>query len=381
MPPISLLIKPASSGCNLRCRYCFYHSLAEGRQTGNYGMMREELLEEIVKKALAFADQACTFAFQGGEPTLTGIDFYRKLIEFEKKYNVKNVQVNNAIQTNGLLIDDVWADFLSGNRFLTGISLDGPKDLHDANRIDFSGKGSYKKVMEAIALLDKYRADYNILFVVSGYTARHAAKIYEFFKRHRFRYLQFIPCLDPLDGQPGGSEYSLRPGKFTYFLKTLFDLWYEDIMKGNTVSIRYFDNLAGMLMGVAPEACGMSGECKCQFVIEADGGVYPCDFYVTDKWRLGNISDSDFDDFKQFANSAALREFIEMSKYVDPACEGCGWRALCRGGCRRNREPFAGGKPVLNYYCPSYREFFEYACDRLRKAAGLLANSPQMPGH
>ena len=135
MPPISLLIKPASSSCNLRCKYCFYHSIAGQRQTECFGMMGVDLLEEITRKTLEYADNACTFAFQGGEPTLAGLDFYRKLIEFERKYNTKKVLVINAIQTNGIIIDENWAEFFAKQNFLVGISLDGPKDIHDYNRV------------------------------------------------------------------------------------------------------------------------------------------------------------------------------------------------------------------------------------------------------
>lgn len=182
MPPISLLIKPASSNCNLSCNYCFYHDIAENRTIANYGMMDIGLLEKVVQKALEYADHVCTFAFQGGEPTLIGLEFYKKLIEFEKKYNKKKVQINNAIQTNGLRIDEDWARFLAENRFLVGISLDGPKDIHDANRVDAKEGGSFNRVMNTIGFFDKYKVEYNVLCVVNGYVARHANKIYNFFK-------------------------------------------------------------------------------------------------------------------------------------------------------------------------------------------------------
>ncbi len=199
MPPICLLIKPASGNCNMKCTYCFYHSLAEARQIRSYGMMDGETLELLVRKALEYADGACTFSFQGGEPTLAGLDFYRKLMALEKKYNIKGVQINNSIQTNGVLINAEWAEFLAANRFLTGISLDGPKDIHDACRTGQGGRGSFTGVMEAAAQMDRYKAEYNILCVVTSFTARHINKIYNFYKKHGFRYLQFIPCLDPLE--------------------------------------------------------------------------------------------------------------------------------------------------------------------------------------
>lgn len=370
MPPVSLLIKPASSLCNIRCKYCFYHSIAENRQTESYGIMTVDLLEIMVKKALEYADHACTFAFQGGEPTLAGLDFFKKLIELEKKYNTKKVQINNALQTNGIVIDEEWAKFLHENNFLVGLSLDGPKDIHDANRVDARDTGTFNKVMHTVELFNKYKVEYNILFVVNGYVARHASKIYNFFKKHNFRYLQFIPCLDALHEQPGENEFSLKPERFTYFLKSLFDLWYEDIVKGDMISIRYFDNLVGMFMGYRPEACGMTGICQCQFVVEADGGVYPCDFYVIDQWHLGNIQDKSLEELRSSENG---QKFIEDSKHVDPKCRECKWLNLCRGGCRRSREPFVEGKPALNYYCPSYMEFFEYAAPKMQKIATMLS--------
>lgn len=370
MPPVSLLIKPASSNCNLRCKYCFYHSIAENRDTKSYGIMDIDTLEILVEKALEYADMACTFAFQGGEPTLAGLEFFEKLIEFQSKYNKKGVKIHNTIQTNGMVIDDRWAQYLHDNNFLVGLSLDGTKDLHDLNRVDPSNKGTFNTIMKTVDLFNKYKVEYNILFVVNSALARHASKVYNFFKKNDFKYIQFIPCLDPLEEEPGGYPYSLTPDRFTTFLKTLFDAWYDDIKKGDMVSIRYFDNLVGMVMGYPPENCGMSGLCQCQFVVEADGGVYPCDFYVIDRWYLGNLREKGLDEIRE---SGVAKEFVEVSTYIDPKCRECKWLNICRGGCRRNREPFIDGKPALNYFCPSYMEFFEYATPRLYELARMFS--------
>ena len=370
MPPVSILIKPASSMCNLKCKYCFYHSIADSRTVKSYGIMNDETMEQLIKKALEYADNACTFAFQGGEPTLAGLLYYRKFIDLAKKYNVKKVKINYAIQTNGIVINEEWARFLADNNFLTGISLDGFKDIHDSSRPDAGGKGSFTRVIEAIDLFNRFHVEYNILCVVNSYTARHVNKVYNFFKKNNFKYLQFIPCLDPLDEKPGGHEFSLTPERYTYFLKNLFDEWYKDIVKGNMISIRYFDNLVGMSMGYPPESCGMSGICTAYFVVEADGGIYPCDFYVLDEWYLGNVRDVDLKDLQ---NSDKSNKFVEISKHIDPACRTCSFYSLCRGGCRRSREPFVDGSPALNYYCSSYKAFFEYAGSRLKEIAFMFS--------
>lgn len=332
--------------------------------------MSLKTLEIIVEKALTYSDYECTFMFQGGEPTLVGLEFYEKLIEFQNKYNNKNIKVYNAIQTNGININEQWAMFFHEHNFLVGISLDGPKEIHDRNRMNLAEKSTFNQVMKAIGLLDKYQVEYNILSVISGYAAKHAQKIYSFFKRQNFKYLQFIPCLDPLDEVPGTLDHSLTPENYTIFLKESFDQWYRDIMKGEIISIRYFDNLLAVLLGHSPEACGMSGKCSCQFVTEANGNIYPCDFYVTDNWYLGNIAKHDFEEIKNSQNS---KKFIEESYNIGKECRDCKWFNLCRGGCKRYKEPMVDNQPSENYFCTSYKEFFDYAYDRLYKIASMIS--------
>lgn len=352
--------------CNLKCKYCFYHSEASQREIASYGLMSVELLEKLVIKAFDHAEGFCTFSFQGGEPTLVGLDFYKKLIEIQKKYNKKGIQVHNALQTNGMIIDEEWARFLADNKFLVGLSLDGPNEIHDMLRVDAKGDGSFKMVMNTARLFDKYGVEYNILTVVNSAVARHPNKIYSFFKKNGFRYQQYIQCLDPLGEKPGGHKYSLTPERYASFLKGIFDLWYKDLIEDNYHSIRNFDNYVSMAAGYPPESCGMSGVCTCYFVVESDGGVYPCDFYVLDEWKLGNINETTFAELHKTENA---ERFVETSKYIHGNCKECKWFSLCRGGCRRTREPFADGRPDLNYYCRSYKEFFEYAGERITQLA------------
>lgn len=366
LPPINLLMKPASGMCNLRCRYCFYHDISQNRQIDSYGLMSTKNLEIVVKKALAYADHQCIFSFQGGEPTLVGLDFYFKLIELQKMYNHKKVKIFNTIQTNGYIVDDQWARYFAENNFLVGVSLDGIKEINDFYRVDKKGKGTYFAIMKCIQLLKKHQVKFNILTVITAQGAKKIEKIYNFYKKNSLKYLQFISCLDPLGEIRGQHSYSLTPDLKAYFLKRLFDLWYKDLMDGDFVYIRYFDNLIGILKGYTPESCGMVGHCTAQTVVEADTGIYPCDFYVLDDYRLGSL---DTDSFEEIEQARKLSGFIQASMAIDDKCKRCPYRKLCRGGCRRDREPMIGNKLSLNYYCSSYFEFFDYAIERLTNIA------------
>lgn len=362
MPPVNLLIKPASSMCNLKCRYCFYYDIAEKRQQASYGRMSLETLEEILRKTLEYAEGECTIAYQGGEPTLAGLDFFRRSMELQNKHNKKGIKIHNALQTNGYGLNEEWAEFFSRNHFLVGVSLDGIWKTHDAFRLDPQGKDTFKQVMETIRIFQKYRVEFNILTVVHAYTAKNIREIYSFYKAKKLRYLQFIPCLDPLGEEPGKREYSLSPKVYGAFLCKLFDLWYEDFLKGEEMHVEQFENYIEMLMGYAPASCGISGVCSFQHVVEADGEVYPCDFYVTDAYRLGNLTECSFEQIQARRKEI---QFIEESLDVGSACLACDYYRLCRGGCKRNREPRKEGKLGTNYLCDAYKIFFSYAAERL----------------
>ncbi|MHC1681944.1 MAG: anaerobic sulfatase maturase [Clostridiaceae bacterium] len=367
MPPVSVLIKPASSGCNLRCKYCFYHSISECRTIKNYGIMDDETLTNLVKNILEYSDGYCTFAFQGGEPTLAGLEFFQKLVELQKQFNYKRVKIENTIQTNGTLIDEKWVKFFCENDFLVGISLDGPKDINDGARVDINGKSTFNKVINAINLLNKYKVHYNVLSVVTSYSARRISKVYSFYKKLGVEFLQFIPCLDEYKSNP--SFYSLDNKRYGEFLKTLFDLWYEDFIRGEKIDIRYFSNLIQMAAGYKPEACGMSGMCQCYFVVEADGGVYPCDFYVTDQYKLGNLNNKNFN---QLLVTEKAKKFVECSLEIHDKCKNCKFFKLCRGGCRRWREDSLGQQMSLNRLCEAYEDFFDHTYERIYKLSLLL---------
>jgi len=369
MPPLHLLIKPASGLCNLRCKYCFYHDVTHKRETESYGIMTLETLETVIEKALDYAQGSCTIAFQGGEPTLAGLDFFKAAVELVKKHNKKHLKIEHAIQTNGFALDESWAKFFTENHFLVGLSVDGTKETHDRYRVDPAGKGTYNRVLRTARMFDKYGVQYNILTVVNAQTARHISGIYNQYKKLGFSYLQFIPCLDPLGEKAGSRDYSLTPKDYGQFMMQLFDLWYRDVCLGQGISIRTFDNYIGMLLGQPPESCGMSGVCGVQNVVEADGSVYPCDFYVLDEYRLGSLMQDDF-----AAIDARRREmrYIESSANFDEKCRACRYFPICRGGCRRMREPMAGYELPMNIYCESYKMFFDHALEPMQRLAVSL---------
>ncbi|MDD6504179.1 MAG: anaerobic sulfatase maturase [Lachnospiraceae bacterium] len=367
MPAASILIKPTSANCNMDCKYCFYKCLSSNREEYSKGFMTEDTLEQLVIRAFEYADGAVTFAFQGGEPTLAGIPFFRKAVELQKKYNQKGILVENTIQTNGLLIDEEWAEFLAENHFLVGLSLDGPRKMHDAARLDVKGEGTFERLMRTVSILKQYRVDFNILTVVTNETAVNASALYKFYQRNHFSYVQLIPCMDESgrnESNGGNSNpYAVTPEAYGNFLCHFFDLWYEDFKRGEIMDVRMFSNLAQMTVGYPPEECGMSGCCNCYFVVEGDGSVYPCDFYCMDEWKLGTVAES----FSDLMKVERAEKFVEDSRFVSEECRTCSYVSLCRGGCRRWREPFTDGKPGLNYLCPAYRIFFPHVWERLQR--------------
>jgi len=369
MPPLQLLIKPASGMCNLRCRYCFYYDVTQNREQESYGLMSRETLENLVRKSLEYGEKSCGFAFQGGEPTLAGLDFYRELVEFVEKYNKKNLPISYSIQTNGYGLGEEWAEFFARNQFLVGISLDGVKATHDSQRLTPRGEGSFAGVMKTIELFNKNKVEYNILTVVNAKTAAKIRRIYEFYKKNNFHYQQYIACLDPLTEEPGSRDYSLTPEAYGQFLIDLFDLWYLDLQQGTQPYIRQFENAVGILAGYAPESCEQRGVCSVQHVVEADGSVYPCDFYVLDPFRLGNLNEDSFEEIDQ---SPAGEAFVKASLDRTEKCRACPYFYVCRGGCRRHRALGDGAVMGDNYFCKSYQMFYDAVLPRMEQIGAML---------
>lgn len=373
MPAASILIKPSSSNCNIDCKYCFYKCLSSNREMYSLGFMSETILEKLIKNAIDYADEYLTFAFQGGEPTLIGIDFYKKAIELQKKYlkaSGKRLVIENTLQTNGVLIDSEWAGFFRDNNFLIGISLDGPRKLHDRARVDVNGNGTFESIMKTISLFKQYEVSFNILSVITEETTKRASALYQFYKRNGFEYIQLIPCMDEVNRNAAdkANPYAVKPESYGEFLSGIFDLWYEDFRNGQIMDIRMFSNLAQMAVGYPAEECGMNGCCNCYFVVEGDGSVYPCDFYCMDAYRLGDIGTP----FKLLYESDKAKQFMSAANDVQAECKSCEYYKLCRGGCRRWRERGETSMLGINYLCPGYKKFFAHTQDRIYRLGNTI---------
>ncbi len=357
--PISVMLKPASSNCNLDCSYCFYHSLASERNEFSKGMMTTQTAHRVIDSAFDFAQGSDVyFTFQGGEPLLCPLEFFEDFVSYAKDNNSQNSQIHYCLQTNGTLITKEHAQFFYSNGFLVGVSLDGDRETN-YYRVYYDGKESFDDVVKGIELLKEYKVTFNVLSVLTKNTALNFRQAYRFFKENNLRYLQFIPALRPLKSEYDENMF-MSCEDYAYFLKRGFNIYYNDCLRGDYVSIRSFDNYVSLAKNGRAEQCGMNGTCSTQFVVEGDGSVYPCDFYCTDEWYLANISDTSF---KEMYNMPKTVEFLKDSFKLDEACKSCDYFYLCRGGgCKRNRQD--------KNYCDAYKEFFsssEYKIMNLKK--------------
>ena len=374
MPSASILIKPASSDCTISCRYCFFREIAQRREAPRARRMSDDVLESLVREALEYADGHVSFTWQGGEPMLAGLGFFRCAVALQRRLNAAGIRVENAIQTNGLLVDDEWAGFFADEGFLVGLSIDGPREIHDAGRVDHGGEGTFGRVASSARTLVAHGVDVNVLSVVTAQAAGHPDEVYGFLRSEGFSYLQFIPCMSEAPGH--ADVCAVEPEAYGHFLARVFDLWYAGYVAGADVDVRQFSNWAQMAAGLPPEECGMCGHCTTYFAVEADGSVYPCDFYMTDEWRLGSVSDG----FATLYGGEPSQAFMARFLPVPSECRECRWYPLCRCGCFRWRDTARTGAPVsgdvpslgVNYLCEGYQISFEHCFERLCRLGSLM---------
>lgn len=351
MRKMTALVKPASSMCNLKCSYCFYCDEAGSRSGGKASVMSDETAENLIKRVLDFCGEnsEISFMFQGGEPLLAGIDYFRSFIDKANELRDNGTVIRYSLQTNGTLIDEDFCSLFKENGFLIGVSIDGDEETHDLNRC-----GSFEKVMNGVELLRKNGVDFNILSVITAQT--DAAKLFDFYKANGFRDVQPIYCLDPLSGEKSG--FSLDAKGFARFQKRFFNRWFDEISKGERFFVRDFDNLLSLMTNGYAEQCGATGRCNAQLVVEADGTCYPCDFYCLDEFECPNINSSSIDDILR---SEALRKFMEFDEPKNKLCAACPVQRLCGGGCKRYRSLYN----QLSGYCPRM-DFIMHAVEKLR---------------
>lgn len=351
------MLKPASSLCNLRCGYCFYHSLADMREAPSHGMMSPDTLKTALEKAFSYADgKPVSLTFQGGEPLLAGKEFFLTAEELIRTLNVRRSPVDVGVQTNGTLLDDEWCRLFSRAGWLVGLSLDGDREANSF-RVDAEGGETFDRVVAAAKLLQKHRVEFNVLAVLTRPSAERIERVYSFFRRSKFRHLQFIPVLLPLRSEDKSrcSEWALTPEAYLNFLKKAFSLYMKDMIDGRYTSVRQFDNFVRLANFGRAEQCGMSGGCSLQFVVEGDGSVYPCDFYCLDEHLIGNVRRDSFEDMEP----AALR-FAEDPAALPEKCSDCKYLRLCHGGgCKRERMDLDK--------CEVYKEFFDYALPHMKR--------------
>lgn len=362
--PLScLLIKPAGSECNLRCAYCFSNT-GDAPPPDAGHRMSLATLDLIMRQALGNGRSPVSFIWQGGEPTVMGIDFYRKAVELHRRY-AGDRQVVHSLQTNGLLIDDTWCAFLRENAFLVGLSLDGPEHVHDRYRRAYSGEGSWRRVSRAAGRLLEAGVLVNAMSCVTAYSAPRVHEVYAFLKATGFTYMQFIPVIER-DRSGRAASFSVSPEQYGAFLCDLCDLWLADFKEGNpTTSVRLFDTLFFMLRGQPAPECGFMKTCGAYLAIGPAGDAYPCDFFVSAAHRLGNVREASLE---ALLHSDRQRLFGQAKARLDPECLRCEWLRLCRGGCLKDRRNNPEGFRK-NYFCGSMRQFLAHAVPVLKALA------------
>ncbi len=307
-----------------------------------------------------------TVAWQGGEPTLMGLPFFERAVELQARFG-RGKTVGNGLQTNGLLLDREWAAFLRRYKFLVGLSLDGPEEIHDRYRRLAGGQPTWKRTVDAARMLLDEGVEVNALTVVNDLTAGRAREIYEFHKSIGLVHMQFIPCVEADPGDPSKAAPFAASGEaFGRFLAEAFDLWLGDFRDGEpTTFVRFFDSIFYRYVDRQPPECDLAESCGTYLVVEHNGDVFACDFFVEPEWKLGNVMQGKL---VHMLNSARQRGFGARKADLPEDCRRCAWLALCRGGCPKDRlrDPSDRG---LNHFCAGFKIFFEHADARLRSLA------------
>jgi uncharacterized protein len=379
-PAFHVMLKPCGPVCNLGCSYCYYLSKERLYPDGHF-CMTDGLLETFTRQYIeAQHVPEVTFGWQGGEPTLVGLDFFRLAVELQQKVRRPGTVVRNAVQTNGTLLNDEWCRFFREHGFLVGLSLDGPRELHDAYRVDKRGQPTFDRVMAGLALLKKHGVEFNVLTTVHAANAGHPLDVYRFLRDEvGARFIQFIPIVqrDNETGFQEGervTERSVTGRQYGDFLIAVFDEWVRrDVGR---VFVQIFDVALATWMGQRPGLCVFEETCGTALVLEHNGDLYACDHFVEPRCRLGNVLETPL---VELVGSEQQRRFgLAKRDGLPRACRECAVRFVCHGGCPKNRVARTpDGEPGLNYLCEGYRAFFAHVDRPMRMMrAELRAGRP-----
>ena len=371
MKPFSLLIKPASADCNLRCQYCFYIGHLENQISTP--RMSYDTLEAMIKSFMSTnQDNQFYFGWQGGEPTIMGLEFFQKAIELQIKYAPPGSSISNGLQTNGTLISEKFAKFLGKYKFLLGVSLDGPKELHDYYRKTVKQKPTFDLVIKGIGMLKKFNVEFNILSLVNNITVKKAKEIYNFLKDNQFFFHQYIPCVE-FDDKGRLRPYSITGKEWGYFLTELFNEWIKEDTR--RISIRLFDSILEYLIFGNYNVCHMQDSCIQYFVVEYDGGVYPCDFFVQDDLLLGNVNNNTWE---EIYNSKIYHQFGAEKSRWNEVCNLCPYLSLCHGDCQKMRYGAPRTSNQLSALCDGWKIFYTKTLPRFKVIAEEFKKENQL---
>ncbi len=382
------MAKPSGAVCNMDCTYCFYLEKEKlYPRAGKKWRMDDAALELYVSQYIEAQDvPQVNFAWQGGEPTLMGVGFYRRAVQLQNRY-ANGKTITNAFQTNGMLLDDEWGEFLAENHFLVGISIDGPRALHDRYRVDRGGKPTFDRVMAGLDILKQHEVEFNTLTALNSNNADHPLEVYRFLKGAGSRFMQFIPIVEriapdvPEDqlkligpkyvGDASVTEWSVGPTQYGDFLCAVFDTWVRHDV--GRYFVQMFDVTLASWMGQPPGLCVFAATCGDALAIERNGDLYSCDHFVYPEYRLGNVREVSI---REMATSAPQVEFgLAKRDLLPDYCRKCEFRRACHGGCPKYRfTTTPDGEEGLNYLCPGYKKFFRHATPYMQVMATELWN-------
>lgn len=392
-----VMVKPTGSLCNLNCTYCYYLSKQELLGKPQSWRISDEVLEKFIRQYFEAQNyKEVVFSWQGGEPTLLGLDFFKRVVELEKKYCPPHVRCENDLQTNGTILDESWCKFLHEENFLVGLSIDGPRHVHDAYRRDSSGKGSFSLAFLASKLLRKYKVNFATLSCVTSFSAKHPLEVYRFLRNEvGSNRIQFIPIVEPTGFRyvapqrweerfmpPAGSplarpgtegsaveDWSVDPDDWGNFLCTIFDEWYQNDL--GRIYVNYFESAVETWMGHVSPLCTQGPMCGKGLALERDGSVYACDHYVYPEYRIGNLNEKRL---SELAFSEMQERFGRTKEGMLPeCCRRCPYQFACFGECPKNRFiKTPNGEPGLNYLCSGWKKFFSHIDEPVQKIVRRL---------